>query len=95
MSLRSCGPRTGVYLWPIVACSEPSGLRAVAIANAASEKKRIMPSKVNEDDRPTEDDLVREKLGPRGIPGQPDPPRMTPQQKKNMPEVGEFDGHTA
>jgi hypothetical protein len=54
-----------------------------------------MCPKVNEDERPTEDDLCREKLGPRGIPGQPDTAKMTPQQKKNMPAVGDFDGHTA
>jgi hypothetical protein len=57
--------------------------------------KRIMPPKVSEDDRPTEDDLARAKLGPRGVPGQPDTAKMTPQQKKNMPGVGKFDGHTA
>ena len=57
--------------------------------------ERAMCPKVNEDERPTEDDLCREKLGPRGIPGQPDTAKMTPQQKKNMPAVGDFDGHTA
>ena len=49
-----------------------------------------MPTKASEDDRPTEDDLARQKLGPRA-----DQAKMTPQEKKNMPAVGEFDGHTA
>ena len=43
----------------------------------------------------TEDDLQREQLGPRGIPGQPDPARMTPQREKKTPDVSDFDGHTA
>ena len=46
-------------------------------------------------DRPTEDDIAREKLGPRGVPGAPDPARMTPQEEKNIPRSGKFDGHTA
>lgn len=44
--------------------------------------------------RQTEDDQQRAQLGPRGVPGQPDPARMTPQQEKNMPENAEG-GHTA
>jgi hypothetical protein len=54
-----------------------------------------MPPKTSEQDRPTEDDIARRKLGPRGVPGAPDTATMTPQQKKNMPESGDFDGHTA
>ncbi len=54
-----------------------------------------MSPKVSEDDRPTEDDLARQKLGPRGIPGQPDQAKMTPQREKKTPAVGKFDGHTA
>ncbi|WP_442868228.1 hypothetical protein [Bradyrhizobium sp. CCBAU 53415] len=34
----------------------------------------------------TEDDIAREQLGPRGIPGAPDPARMVPQVEKNMPK---------
>jgi len=48
-----------------------------------------------EQDRQTEDDIAREKLGPRGVPGAPDAAKMTPQEKKNIPKSGEFDGHTA
>jgi hypothetical protein len=42
----------------------------------------------------SEDDIQREQLGPRGVPGQPDPARMTPQREKKTPK-GDFDGHTA
>jgi hypothetical protein len=45
--------------------------------------------------RPTEDDIARKHLGPRGIPGKEDQAKMTPQQEKNIPKSGEFDGHTA
>ncbi|HLN49016.1 MAG TPA: hypothetical protein VK251_05860 [Steroidobacteraceae bacterium] len=54
-----------------------------------------MPPKTREEDRPTEDDLARRKLDPRGIPGQPDNVKMTPQRQKKTPQVGDFDGHTA
>ena len=47
------------------------------------------------DERLTEDEIARRKLGPRGVPGAPDTATMTPQYRKNLPEVGEFDGHTA
>ena len=33
----------------------------------------------------SEDDIQREQLGPRGIPGAPDPAKMTPQSKKETP----------
>lgn len=44
--------------------------------------------------RQTEDDQQRAELGPRGVPGQPDPARMTPHQEKNMPDHA-AGGHTA
>ena len=53
-----------------------------------------MARDTKEEDRPTEDDIAREKLGPRGVPGQPSPTRMTPQREKKTPP-GDFDGHTA
>ena len=43
----------------------------------------------------SEDDLQRAQLGPRGVPGQPDPARMTPQRAKKTPAEGDFDGHTS
>jgi hypothetical protein len=54
-----------------------------------------MQPKIREEDRPTEDDIVREKLGPRGIPGEPSPTKLTPQAEKNISRAGAFDGHTA
>jgi hypothetical protein len=42
----------------------------------------------------SEDDLQREQLGPRGVPGAPDPDRMTPQREKKTPNHIE-PGHTA
>jgi hypothetical protein len=48
-----------------------------------------------EQERETEDQMARRKLGPRGVPSAPDTATMTPQRKKKLPEEGEFDGHTA
>jgi hypothetical protein len=42
----------------------------------------------------TEDDLQREQLGPRGVPGAPDPAKMTPQRKKKTPDNND-PGHVA
>ena len=42
----------------------------------------------------TEDEMQRQHLGPRGVPGQPDPARMTPQRKKKTPSKID-PGHTA
>jgi hypothetical protein len=36
--------------------------------------------------RLTEDDIQRAELGPRGVPGAPDPARMTPQREKKTPK---------
>ena len=43
----------------------------------------------------TEDEIARRKLGPRGVPGGEVSAKMTPQQRKNLPKEGEFDGHVA
>jgi hypothetical protein len=48
-----------------------------------------------EEDRLTEDEIARRKLGPRGVPGAVDTAKMTPQQETELPKTGEFDGHTA
>jgi hypothetical protein len=50
---------------------------------------------IRDEDRPTEDDIARKELGPRGVPGGKDTATMTPQNKKNTPKSGRFDGHTA
>jgi hypothetical protein len=60
-----------------------------------SKRSSAMTPKSNDDERPTEDDIAREKLGPRGIPGEPSPAKMTPQREKKTPKSGGFDGHTA
>lgn len=48
-----------------------------------------------ESERPTEDEIAREKLGPRGVPGAPDTAKMTTQEEENISRCGKFDGHTA
>jgi hypothetical protein len=42
----------------------------------------------------SEEDIQREELGPRGVPGKEDPAKMTPQQEKNTPKKVD-PGHTA
>jgi hypothetical protein len=54
-----------------------------------------MQRATNEEERLTEDEMARRKLGPRGVPGGPDTAKMTSQQAKNIPKTGDFDGHTA
>jgi hypothetical protein len=54
-----------------------------------------MTEKVREEDRLTEDEMARRKLGPRGVPGAADTAKMTPQQEAEIPKSGKFDGHTA
>ncbi len=51
------------------------------------------PINGREPDR-SEDDIQREQLGPRGVPGAPDPAKMTPQRKKKTPDDVD-PGHTA
>lgn len=57
---------------------------------------KMRPDPNDPDTWPSEDDIQREKLGPRGVPGEPDPARMTPQRKKKMPtDKGSAPGYTA
>lgn len=42
----------------------------------------------------SEDDIQRQQLGPRGVPGQPDPAKMTPQRAKKTPTDPDRGGHT-
>ena len=42
----------------------------------------------------SEEDIQRQKFGPRGVPGAPDPAKMTPQREKKTPEKTD-PGHTA
>ena len=48
----------------------------------------------NTAERPTEDDMQRQRLGARGVPGQESPVGMTPQRAKKTPRHLE-PGHTA
>jgi hypothetical protein len=54
-----------------------------------------MKPAMREEDRPTEDDIARKDLGPRGVPGAPDTAKMTKQEAENIPKSGKFDGHPA
>jgi hypothetical protein len=54
-----------------------------------------MQGRNSNEDELTEDEIARRKLGPRSVPGGEDSAKMTPQQKKNLPKEGEFDGHVA
>jgi hypothetical protein len=67
-------------------------MRPSALSNVLAFK---MKPTTREDERLTEDEMARRKLGPRGVPGGPDTAKMTPQQAKNIPKTGDFDGHTA
>ena len=60
-----------------------------------SESRFRIKSATREEDRPTEDEIARIKLGPRGVLGGEDTAKMTPQQENNIPKTGVFDGHTA
>ena len=57
--------------------------------------ERQMARTPRDEDRPTEDDIARKKLGPRGVPGELDNRKMTPQAEENAPESGQFEGHVA
>jgi hypothetical protein len=48
-----------------------------------------MPRNNSEEERLTEDEIARRKLGPRSVPGGEDPTKMTPQQEKNIPKKGD------
>ena len=47
-----------------------------------------------EEDRPSEDDVVRQHLGPRGVPGEPAPANTLPENETQMPKPLD-PGHTA
>ena len=46
-----------------------------------------MPRETREEERLTEDEIARRKLGPRGVPGGQDFAKMTPQREKNIPTI--------
>src|SRR5215471_11884707 len=49
-------------------------------------RRREMQRNRREDERLTEDEIARRKLGPRGVPGGEDSAKMTPQQEKEHSE---------
>jgi hypothetical protein len=62
------------------------------MAQTIREKARIRQNR--DDGRPSEDDVARARLGPRGDEGKPDGARMTEIERLQMP--GPIDpGHTA
>jgi hypothetical protein len=44
---------------------------------------------------PTEDDIAKSKLGPRGVPGEPDKPAKDLDELQISPNVDTDAGHTA
>jgi hypothetical protein len=57
------------------------------------ENRKLRPQVDDGLPRQSEDDQQRERFGPRGVLGKPDPAKMTPQRKKKTPT--DFDpGHT-
>jgi hypothetical protein len=47
-----------------------------------------------DDDRPTEDDIAKAKLGPQGVPGKPDKPPIADEDELQLPKALD-PGHTA
>ena len=56
-------------------------------------EKRELPFNGVEPEK-SEEDIQREQFGPRGVPGAPDPAKMTPQREKKTPKHVD-PGHTA
>ncbi|CAL79130.1 hypothetical protein BRADO5454 [Bradyrhizobium sp. ORS 278] len=59
----------------------------------AKDDPKDLPINGREPDR-SEDDIQRDQLGPRGVPGGQDPAKMTPQRDKKTPDDVD-PGHTA
>jgi hypothetical protein len=62
------------------------------MAQTIREKAKIRQNR--EEDRPTEDDIARARLGPRGQEGKPDTAAMTEDSKLQTPSPVD-PGHTA
>ncbi|HLH97871.1 MAG TPA: hypothetical protein VKW08_22405 [Xanthobacteraceae bacterium] len=50
--------------------------------------------RVREEDRPTEDDIAKAKLGEQGIPGKPPKPPVADEDELDIPKVND-PGHPA
>jgi len=62
------------------------------MAQTIREKAKIR--RARDDGRPTEDDIARQHLGPRGEEGKPDSAKMTPDSELETPSPLD-PGHTA
>jgi hypothetical protein len=74
--------------------TKPSARKLKSSREIYEESIGIRPQVDDGQPRQSEDDQQREQLGPRGVPGEPDPAKMVPQRRKKTPS--NFDpGHTA
>jgi hypothetical protein len=80
-----------VYGRPVERCDRRRGENLISVGHMEEE----MQGKIRDEERLTEDEIARRKLEPRGVPGDKDSAKITPQQEKNLPKEGEFDGHVA
>jgi hypothetical protein len=56
--------------------------------------ERATVRQARDDDRPTEDDIAKAKLGPQGVPGKPDKSPTADEDKLQLPKALD-PGHTA
>jgi hypothetical protein len=54
----------------------------------------IQPRQKPHEERPTEDEITKKDLGPRGVPGEKPRDRLTPDAREQMPKPLD-PGHTA
>jgi hypothetical protein len=79
-------------------CGSPAGF-VQEISKAYTGMKQRHRSMLNPSQQvpepPTEDDIAKAKLGPRGIPGEKDKPDRDPDELQISPNVDTDAGHTA
>lgn len=73
---------------PVPQLETHAGYRKDALSHAEALSARHTAERL------TEDDMQAASLGPRGVPGEPSPAKMTPQRAKKTPRHLE-PGHTA
>jgi hypothetical protein len=56
--------------------------------------ERAKVRQARDDDRPTEDDIAKAKLGPQGVPGKPDKSPIADEDTLQLPNALDA-GHTA
>jgi hypothetical protein len=62
------------------------------MAQTPIEKAKVRQAR--DDDRPTEYDIAKAKLGPQGVPGKPDKPPIADEDELQLPKALD-PGHTA